>query len=125
MRETAHLAFLRWGAWVLEPVAGDSLGYGKNILLEILEGKGVILPKAPPGSGRKAITVSLEASKVDLFVRGLGGSDRKIIRTFYLNPNMTVEDRAQRCGMLRRTMYNHIDRIHGIYLLELGEKNLL
>jgi len=122
MRDIAHLAFLKWGAWVLEPVPGENLGYGKNILLEIVEGKGVILPKAPPGSGRKAITVSLEASKVDSFVRGLPSRERLIVRVFYLNPNWTVEQRAQRCGLLRRSMYNAIDRIHELYLNTLDEK---
>lgn len=122
MIDEAHSRFLRWGAWVLEPVAGSSLGYGKNILLEILEGKGVILPKAPRGSGQKRITVDPVAQDVDKYVRSLCTSDRVILRTFYLNPNMTVEDRAQRCGMLKRTLYNHLDRLHATYLVYLDGK---
>jgi len=121
MRDEAHLRFLKWGAWVLEPVPGDSLGYGKNILLEILEGKGVILPKAPPGSGRKGITVDPIASEVDKYVREvLDGSDRFLVRVFYLTPFETVEHRAQRCKMSRRSMYDQIDRIHAAYLRSRG-----
>ena len=118
----AHERFSKWAAYVLEPVPGENLGYGKNILLEIMEGKGVILPKAPPGSGRKKISVSETASEVDAYVKGLGRTDRLLVRTFYLNPMESVERRAQRCGMNRRTMYNQIERIHVEYLRVLEGK---
>ncbi len=122
MIDTAHKRFLRWGAWVLEPVPGHNLGYGKNILLEILEGKGVILPKAPKGSGMKKINVDPVATEVDGFVKSLDREDRLMIRVFYLNPYWTVEQRAQRCGMSRRSMYDQVERVHRVYMVWLEAK---
>lgn len=110
MIQHAHEKFRRWALWVLAPVPGHDLGYGKNVLQRIREGRGQILPGAPRGS-RPPIPSDPVALQVDGFVKTLPKEERRLIRTFYLDRSRTVEDRAESLGLPVRTMYDRLDRI--------------
>lgn len=108
--EYPHKCFLRWAAVVLAPVPGVNLGYGKNILLKIVEGKGQIMPGAPRGSGVSKIHTDPMFHKVDKFLLGRSKEEGRLIRTFYLDQSITVARKAEKLGLPTRTMYSHIER---------------
>lgn len=117
MIESVHKEFLHWAWWVKSPRGGINLGYGKNVLQRIREGRGQVLPGSTVAVTSKDAQM---ASKVDLFVRGLPRDDRFLVRSYYLS-GQTASDVAKWVGLPRRTMYGQLDRIHREYL-EAGRK---
>jgi hypothetical protein len=117
MVEEAHRIFGRWAAWVLAPVPGDSLGYGKNILVKIMEGRGMIQPSAPRGSYVRVAT-DVVAMEVVEFMKGLDRYDSRLIKLFYLDQRTTVEQKAHRMYVSRKQFYLDLDRIHRAFLAQ-------
>lgn len=100
----------RWAQWVLEPTPGLNLGYGKNILQRIREGKGRVLPSAP--SRVSVIRVDLVALDVERWLKTLDRSSRYVVKLFYLTKNLSVEEKAKRLHCSRRALYDRIERLH-------------
>lgn len=121
MIEHAHDIFRRWAAYVLAPVPGHNLGYGKSTLLKIMEGKGSILPGAPRGSGLPRIHTDAMAQKVEAFLKGVSKGERLLIRTFYLDQVHSVKWKAGRLGLPVRTMYYQLEQVQRKLSDYLGE----
>jgi hypothetical protein len=116
MIDAVHAQFLRWAEYVLQPVPGDGGGgYGKNILLRILEGKGSLMPGAPSRSPPR-LYVPPEALVVEAFLKEIDRKDARLIKVFYLSRYWTVEKRADKLKMSTRSLYLHLDRIHYLFL---------
>lgn len=111
MIQPAHDKFRRWAVWTLAPVPGVNLGYGKNILQKIYEGKGEILPGAPSGSGPMKIHTDPVASQVDSFLRTCSRDEKTLVRTFYLDQVHTVEEKAKKLILPVRTMYDRLEQV--------------
>lgn len=111
MIQHAHEKFRRWALWVLSPAPGFNLGYGKNVCLRILEGKGQILPGAPPGSGSPRIHLDPVALQVDKFLKTRSRDEKTLVRTFYLDQFRTVEEKARKLSMPIRTMYDRLEQV--------------
>lgn len=112
MIPAAHDKFRRWAVWVLAPVPGINLGYGKNICQRIMEGKGQLLPGAPRGSGPVKIHTDPVASQVEGFIRTQCNREEKfLLKTFYLSQYWTVEQKAKACKCPVRTMYDRLERL--------------
>lgn len=101
----------RWAAWVLSPVGGVNLGYGKSVIAKIMEGKGQILPGAPRCSGAMKIEVDHLAMRVDRWVASLPKPERQLLKLYYLDGRYTVEDKAMQLGISRKTLYNRVTRL--------------
>ena len=109
-----HIRLLRWAVWTKEP-CGNSMGYGSTITAKICEGKGMLLPGAPRGSGPILQTPNHECGEIEMFLGKLKKKypkEFKLIRVFYLQQHLTGEEKAAQLRMGERTMYNHLDRIH-------------
>lgn len=111
MIKHAHEKFRRWAVWVLAPVPGINLGYGKNILQKIYEGKGEILPGAPRGSGPMKVHTDPVASQVDKFLKTCSRDEKTLVRTFYLDQIHTVEEKAKKLHLPVRTMYDRLEQV--------------
>lgn len=111
MIDEAHAQFLRWATWVKSGSNGINLGYGKNLCQKLLEGKGEFLPGAPRGSG-VANNHDPVALKVDKFVKEqCNPTERRILRTFYLEAFLSGEEKAERLKMSRRSLYNQVETL--------------
>lgn len=116
MQDAAHRDFTRWAAWLLAPDMGSGgapSGYGKSVLARIMDGRGQIMPG---GKGMVRVFVDPVGVQVDTWVKKLKREDARILKVFYLSRYWTVEKKAHRLGMPVRTLYWHIDRLHGAYL---------
>lgn len=128
MIDAMHERFRRWAGWVLEPSPGLSLGYGKNILVRIQEGKGSLLPGA---TSRTVVgRVDFVALDVEAWLKTIGRHDRYVLKVFYLSINLTAEEKAKKLKMPVRTLYDRVDRLHARYqqwlsLRELAEEKVL
>ena len=109
--QTGHELFQRWAKDQRSYVQGFDLGYGGTVCARILDGKGTLLPGAPRGSGMRKTEVDAVAVKVEKFVSSLDGRERKIVKTYYCEFSLSVEEKAQRLQVGVRVMYHSIDRL--------------
>lgn len=105
-----HATFIEWARWVRRTDEGPA-GYGKSVLLKVMEGKGEILPGAPFIASRGLSDLDKRMLRVERFISQLSKRDRRLIKVFYLQPN-TVETKAKRLGMSKRSLYDRIHKVH-------------
>lgn len=106
-----HMKLKRWAEWYISPVGSIFPSSSGTIEQKIREGRGMILPGIPKGSGRPGVRVDHVASRVDRAVARLSRSHQRVVRVFYLGHG-TVERRARSLGMDERKLYRKIDLIH-------------
>jgi len=107
----AHLRFRRWADWTLSYTVGGQLGYGRNVLARIMEGKGEILPGPPSCSGPKIMSPDPIATKVDRFLCTIPADEKFLIKTFYLSREWSSDEKAKHLKIPARTMYAQLERI--------------
>lgn len=114
MIDEAHKQFQRWAAWVLAPEPMGNLGFGKNILQRIKEGRGSLLPGS---TSRVVPPMDSVALRVDKYIhKEMTVQDARLVKTFYLSPYWTVEKRALKLRVPVRTLYDRLERIHCTYM---------
>ena len=111
MVEEGHQLFRQWAKWERLGVGGIELGYGGTVTAKIMEGKGEILPGAPPGSGPKKVQIDPVALSVDHFIRGCKKSEKEVIKIYYLQEGYTVEEKATFLKMSARELYRKLHRL--------------
>lgn len=109
--QTGHELFQRWAKDQRSYVQGFDLGYGGTVCARILDGKGTLLPGAPRGSGMRKTEVDPVAVKIDKFVNGLDGREKKVIKTYYCEPALNVDEKARRLQVGVRAMYHAIEKL--------------
>lgn len=111
MVEEGHQLFRQWAKYEALYVGGVHLGYGGTITAKILEGKGTILPGAPPGSGRAQVYIDEVSLRVGRFVAQCGKFDKEILKHYYLVDGYTVEEKAAMLKLSNRELYRRLHRL--------------
>jgi len=103
--------FQLWARDTRSYVQNFDLGYGGTVTARVLEGKGTILPGAPKCGGRKKTEVDPTAVKVGKFIEGLSGKEKKILKVWYIEDHLSVEEKATRLSMGLRSVYHALERL--------------
>lgn len=111
MVEEGHQLFRQWAKYEKIYVGGVYLGYGGTVTAKIMDGKGTILPGAPPGSGRPRVYIDEVGIWVGRFVAHCGDLDREVIKHYYLVEGYTVDEKAAMLKLSNRELYRRLHRL--------------
>jgi len=114
MNRTGHELFQLWARDKRSYVQEFDLGYGGTVTARVLEGQGEILPGAPRCGGRKKTEVDHTAVKIEKFVCGLSGKEKKILKVWYLEDHLSGEEKATRLSMGLRSVYRSIEKLQNL-----------
>ena len=108
-----HKMLQRWARWERLPVGGSRVPSWAPTTLtaKLIDGKGEFLPGAPRGSGPILVPIDLEAMQVDKFISTLPHASKNILKTFYLQPAYTVDEKAEILGMSKKQLYKQLSDI--------------
>lgn len=112
MVPVAHSLFRRWAAWVTAPVGGVFLGIGDSIFANLA---------MPRSGGRSPVPYDPIASKVDKFVSKLPKHEKMVIKTFYLDLHLTVDEKAKKLHLSKRALYDTLHSVQRVMLVVLDD----